>query len=101
HRRLPGAPPSPYTTLFRSGSGPARPSPGSDHGPAVGWQDNGAAGIGERAGAGRHGRALPRPVSSRRQLPGDLVVVRVQDDDEGSDRKSTRLNSSHVKSSYA
>src|SRR5690606_39805837 len=70
----------PYTTLFRShpGAGPrGRRAPGG-----------GAAG---RRGGGRgdpQGGPLPQPVAEAR--PADLL-----------DRKSTRLNSSHVKNSYA
>src|SRR5690606_41206454 len=78
----------PYPTLFRSGGGAHRPA-AADGPPAGG----GAAGPGDRrhhpaagaAGAGERGRGgLRGPVHGGPQ-----------------DRKSTRLNSSHVKISYA
>src|SRR5690606_39938979 len=83
----------PYTTLFRSAA------------------RTGAAGVAARTGA-----AGPVPVPVRRLLmvarvrrgPSALTVVRVPVPPAGSpavhpgvDRKSTRLNSSHVKISYA
>src|SRR5207302_9103601 len=83
-RRPPQTPLFPYTTLFRS--------PHSEHG---GHQH-------EQRGDGReHAPALERPlealeVFAARHLRGELIGHRRE-----VDRKSTRLNSSHVKISYA
>src|SRR5690606_41547321 len=96
-RRLPPPTPlSPYTTLFRSHAYPV-PQPGTPRGPARR----------ERAGlsavAGPDPRAL-RPGWHAHSLGGDitgLVVLAAADRARAEDRKSTRLNSSHVKISYA
>src|SRR5436309_10690003 len=72
-RRPPTATLFPYTTLFRSGTDAARPHRSGDPAPAVGLP----AASGGAAGRPTAGAGSPL------------------------DRKSTRLNSSHVKNSYA
>src|SRR5690606_41940147 len=70
----------PYTTLFRSqqaGGGRRRTRPA--------------------ARRVRHLRAGRRPSRPRRKRPGQAAAAAAG----GADRKSTRLNSSHVKISYA
>src|SRR5690606_40811594 len=85
----------PYTTLFRSSSRSSRSSssattkgscvdPSRHHGPARLWQ-------GHAGSSARRGLRRPRDLD-RRHLPRQH---------QGRDRKSTRLNSSHVKISYA
>src|SRR5690625_5944657 len=69
---------SPYTTLFRS-------SPGPGQGPASAQRERGR----RRAGNGEPCQRSPSAVSAASSRPGR------------ADRKSTRLNSSHVASSYA
>src|SRR5438874_9036606 len=80
-RRPPSSTLFPYTTLFRSGPAPAR---------AAHLRPGGL------DSAARAGRVAQR--QCRRRAPpvrgGDTDVERL-------DRKSTRLNSSHVESSYA
>src|SRR5437870_9796626 len=67
----------PYTTLFRSGES------GLQAGLAAGQVGGGAAGqAGAHPGVGAEGQGLPRGAAAE-------------------DRKSTRLNSSHVATSYA
>src|SRR3712207_7809927 len=76
-RRPPRSTLFPYTTLFRSndsGGGAARPTPSSPD-----------TGTGRRSGSGRIRGGGPCRRSGR----------------AGSDRKSTRLNSSHAHISYA
>src|SRR5690606_41841001 len=82
----------PYTTLFRSRrSGPSAPQPavmGSHH---------------DRQPRVQHGR-LQLFDQADRQMVGGFVEqqqVRPGGQQQGEDRKSTRLNSSHVKISYA
>src|SRR5438874_9973037 len=85
----------PYTTLFRS----------------VVVAEDSAAGEGERPRlAGMQDRRRERAVVGDDLMlgpvgvvPGDLVAVRDRDGGrrEAGDRKSTRLNSSHVEISYA
>src|SRR5690606_41188534 len=80
----------PYTTLFRS----TRDRAGRDRlGP---WPRAGAVGFGQPA-QGRRGRGQARTDCAllRRRSAGK------PDRDAAQDRKSTRLNSSHVKMSYA
>src|SRR5690606_41991833 len=86
---------SPYTTLFRSVRGASRVVPGGA-GPYRGapgrrLAGRGASGSG-RGGAGRGGAAPLRPP------PAGAGGARHRG---RRDRKSTRLNSSHVKISYA
>src|SRR5690349_22000389 len=75
-RRPPRSTLFPYTTLFRSSAKPKALSPAAALSPSL----------------------SPTPVqtSGYRALPGYLVPV-----DATQDRKSTRLNSSHVEISYA
>src|SRR5690349_23991471 len=83
-RRPPRSTLFPYTTLFRSGRrarDPRGARPGVPAGPA-----RAALGDGAAAGLPRAAGARPRGADVQR-LPGD--------------RKSTRLNSSHVEISYA
>src|SRR5690606_40180758 len=89
----------PYTTLFRSGgvifvhvptSPPAdldgnRLLPGSMYAVARGWSVRRAGGVSDV-------QLFHLPLQEVRQPSADVV---------GTDRKSTRLNSSHVKISYA
>src|SRR5207302_5461742 len=97
--RPPSSPLFPYTTLFRSRRG-TRP------------RDRGgrpARGRGARAGGGRSGgrdpalagRAKLRPLPRLRGARGALPRAGRADVGDARDRKSTRLNSSHVKISYA
>src|SRR5438874_5297182 len=77
-RRPPRSTLFPYTTLFRSGF----------------------------AAVGRHGRpavvARDHPLRIGRIDPEIVVIgVRIVDEGVSADRKSTRLNSSHVEISYA
>src|SRR5690606_40975277 len=90
----------PYTTLFRSGAGerPARPpsaagrpGAGSEQGGGLAVPAGGAEGAGE-VPAHLEGQHPDLRVADR----GQAVPVGV-----AQDRKSTRLNSSHVKISYA
>src|SRR5690349_22656953 len=75
----------PYTTLFRSGSG----SPCSAKCAQGDWKtDQVEGGEGRRCAASHIGERV-----------GDVAVERVVD--ALTDRKSTRLNSSHVEISYA
>src|SRR5690606_40718640 len=85
----------PYTTLFRSGEPPREPGQGPDEGRPIGQEVLVGAGPVDR----RVGVADP-------ELPtGQGVDLDVHDGgvppDRDPDRKSTRLNSSHVKISYA
>src|SRR5207249_5348289 len=89
----------PYTTLFRSGGivGPLRPRPRSPppgDGPLGGFLGSPAGG---RTGAGR---PVGRPFRCR-ALPGRAAAAGAEAHRRRLDRKSTRLNSSHVSSSYA
>src|SRR5699024_11571422 len=53
-----------------------------------------------QSGTGRLGAEPPRGAGDRLSLSGDVRLIR-QRDSVGLDRKSTRLNSSHVSISYA
>src|SRR5690606_41420589 len=98
-RRPPRSPLFPYTTLFRSPGG--RRGGGEQVGNSgdlqPGAEHSGGLGALSRADDGEHPSTLPtgshrltsRPVPTL----GKAIV--------GIDRKSTRLNSSHVKISYA
>src|SRR5690606_41366374 len=95
-RRPPPLTPCPYTTLFRSPlpavrRGPILCRPPLDHPPGQGaGSDEGARGPRRTALPRRRHCAQSGLGGSRRAAPRD-----------GGDRKSTRLNSSHVKISYA
>src|SRR5690606_42096060 len=98
--RPPRAPLFPYTTLFRSGRGGAAPAPrrrGDEEEKAGARARLATADL--RAlhlrVAGPHGRLH---IAQRGTLRGG---VRKRDDLRSEDRKSTRLNSGHVKISYA
>src|SRR5690606_41970706 len=93
--------PFPYTTLFRSprAAGLARSARAHDHG-----GDHGAAGLRRRTRA-RHGHG-GTAVRGGHPRSERAVLLRARDGRGGrgggwGDRKSTRLNSSHVKISYA
>src|SRR5690606_41897677 len=99
--RGPAGPPLfPYTTLFRSGTGIGGGI--LFDGTLLRGAHNGAGEIGHmvvlidgpRCGCGRRGciEALASRTAIERDILGEL---------RGGDRKSTRLNSSHVKISYA
>src|SRR5688500_19542637 len=75
----------PYTTLFRSGRGTG----GVPTGPREGLA--GRRGLGEAAG----------PCHGARRAGGRLAVLRRRAHQLNRDRKSTRLNSSHLVISYA
>src|SRR3989442_4196519 len=87
-RRPPRSTLFPYTTLFRSRNGRRRPvkSGGKGKGGESGARDVGQVLEGCRAQAGRGARAADSP-----PFPFPPLL----------DRKSTRLNSSHVRISYA
>src|SRR5690606_39298272 len=88
-RRPPRSPLFPYTTLFRSGLRPGRP-----HGRALGAVER--AELDARLVRGqRHGAA------QRIDLLDQVALADAADAGVAADRKSTRLNSSHVKISYA
>src|SRR5690606_41933531 len=82
--RLPGSTLFPYTTLFRSDDGR------QPHGGARGDPHLDRQGPDRVPAQGRHTGAAARAVESARSRRAALA-----------DRKSTRLNSSHVKISYA
>src|SRR5690606_42081919 len=91
----------PYTTLFRSEK---RPRPG-DVGPE-GADCRGRPGSDGERGAGPHARGGRSPGGLLPHPPGGARRAAAGDPSAGSpaaarDRKSTRLNSSHVKISYA
>src|SRR5690606_41596137 len=89
----------PYTTLFRSRPGAAAPGgPGGPADPAAGAVHHGRPlGVRDPEAGGRPLLARPgRGDSGAGRGPGRGRTGR-----EGRDRKSTRLNSSHVKISYA
>src|SRR5207249_10646311 len=94
---IPSPPPSPlfpYTTLFRSSSARLSSTSGGDSGRGP---DRGARAVPGRARV-RRGASAADP--SRVRGPGtDQGAARAVD--RGRDRKSTRLNSSHVSISYA
>src|SRR5688572_30966126 len=79
-RRPPRSTLFPYTTLFRSGLSVASTSALQVRSP--------------ESGRSAHGRFAPKPV-----IPRALLGARPGE--PGSDRKSTRLNSSHSQISYA
>src|SRR5690606_42007617 len=90
---------SPYTTLFRSRGGPQldqrhrrHPQLGPARVHAGGGVRDGAARVAQNRGHahGALGAAVEPGLAGRARLAAD-----------GGDRKSTRLNSSHVKISYA
>src|SRR5436305_11925921 len=83
-RRPPRSTLFPYTTLFRSDGAEAHPVAAAD--------DAGAAGDGVCRGRDR---------DADRGAEIDAVGPLVERDQHGQDRKSTRLNSSHVRISYA
>src|SRR5207253_4842150 len=93
-RGPPRSPLFPYTTLFRSH--PAEPRARRAAGAGVAARGR-AGDRGLRHGRGREGRdpaCHARPRGRGRRLPPPLRA-------RGADRKSTRLNSSHVAISYA
>src|SRR5690606_42089875 len=92
--RPPPPPLFPYTTLFRSGRGH---DPGLAEAAGLGQDRRQRPAEGDDGGV-RHQLRLEvrRRAAERLRRPG----VR-RDDGGGRDRKSTRLNSSHVKISYA
>src|SRR5690242_21294198 len=87
--KAPAPPLFPYTTLFRS-CAVAEPAEALAAG---------AAGLGERAGR-VEGQAALRGRDGRHGQGGDQGRRRA-DADPAEDRKSTRLNSSHMSISYA
>src|SRR5436309_7849367 len=91
-RRPPGSTLFPYTTLFRSGRRPGRArNPVLHVVPALPRR------VRPRRGRRHGGGRGTDPAPARR--PHHLVVA--AGGRRGEDRKSTRLNSSHVKISYA
>src|SRR5690606_1887652 len=97
HPNTPGGPPRPLTAgstggTHRRGEAARRPRQG-ERPPAPAAQD----------GPGRSGRALPFPAVMGPVPRGRALVDEGKElvEERGVDRKSTRLNSSHVKSSYA
>src|SRR5690606_39497298 len=90
-RALPRCTLLPYTTLFRSSSSRWRRNGGSSL-----LQHSGAEHAGETSRCVEYG-GVREPTTSR--VPADRADARLPA--PPSDRKSTRLNSSHVKISYA
>src|SRR3712207_7295893 len=91
-RRPPRSTLFPYTTLFRSGAGrPGR----TDRGRRVGGRLLGASGRMARR------RRRREPGAARRRRHGAVRGVGGEGGQDGGDRKSTRLNSSHANISYA
>src|SRR3989442_10517467 len=86
-RRPPRSTLFPYTTLFRSGDH----APGDARSAGRGWS-------GRRHGAGRAGGADLSILGPAERPEGRGIRSR---NPQGRDRKSTRLNSSHVRISYA
>src|SRR5690606_40756530 len=95
-RRPPSSALLPYTTLFRSGPG--------DGVSARTWllslplSESSAAGLGAELRRSRHHRGAGGPHGDPAGPGGDQGAARRR---KAPDRKSTRLNSSHVKISYA
>src|SRR5256885_5664277 len=85
-RRPPRSTLFPYTTLFRSG-------PSGLEGPSLAMMRFGQRCI--------PGELLDQDVISMCLLPGEVDVKRKQRNHRNEDRKSTRLNSSHLVISYA
>src|SRR5207249_6693454 len=96
----PSTTPFPYTTLFRSNKANARkPADAKDylgHGWAFAWPANRRI-LYNRASADLKGR----PWSEKKKLIWWDPEAPGQKPEEKGDRKSTRLNSSHVSISYA
>src|SRR5690606_41869850 len=93
-RRPPGPPLLPSTTLFRSV--PRSPRGRFRSEPArADTADRERGGARSDAGGGRGGRCAGSPADLGRLSASGRAVF------DGRDRKSTRLNSSHVKISYA
>src|SRR5690606_39443085 len=86
----------PYTSLFRSGSVAPGARPGGFSNPDLGWESTNILDFGVDVGFfnGRINTTIDYYISDTRDL---LLSVPIP----GIDRKSTRLNSSHVKISYA
>src|SRR5690606_40778705 len=96
-RRPPGSPPFPYTTLFRSlGPHHRLTQPGG----LLAHRRRDTRTLGRPATRRRH------PMGPHRESSGKVRVLGTEGHSSGNimdlrDRKSTRLNSSHVKISYA
>src|SRR5690606_39907611 len=96
-RRPPSATLFPYTTLFRSGGRRG----GSPRGRPGGHLRLGARGA-PRVTSVRNRRSPSKPSQTPTDIPhGDPAQGEGRDHGRVTDRKSTRLNSSHVKISYA
>src|SRR5207302_9681026 len=88
----------PYTTLFRSDQQRIATA-GDAAATALGPQPQGLAQVGH--GAGRHAQLGPRGLQLPQPPPDPRPELPDRRGRLGLDRKSTRLNSSHVKISYA
>src|SRR5690606_42047189 len=94
-----GRPRCPYTTLFRSNALAGKPDSSS----LAALAGRRAGAVGETAGLGGHGAELVFLEVERaveHHLDG-TALGQHGIGPAGEDRKSTRLNSSHVKNSYA
>src|SRR5690606_41555251 len=97
--RPPRLPPFPYTTLFRSAGAGAGEVAVDEVGPeANGIEDLGAA-VGLVGGDAHLGHHLEDPLVDRPDVAAERLVAVDPAVEPGQqlDRKSTRLNSSHVK----
>src|SRR5690554_7755744 len=90
-RRPPRSPLFPYTTLFRSLSGGLRLNYNSDYGYHGTWQTVARVSWGDFSFRGNVGTGYKSPTLKDRHMEYQAPT----------DRKSTRLNSSHVRISYA
>src|SRR3712207_7947144 len=93
-RRPPRSTLFPYTTLFRSDRS-ARP------GRQLAVSPFDAERLEHRAARVSNALRVVRLVAASHHVLDRLVRARPQEEDSGSDRKSTRLNSSHANISYA
>src|SRR5690606_41389270 len=96
-RRPPRSTLFPYTTLFRSEGGKMSKSKGNVIDPVVLVDKYGLDAV-------RYYLLREMPFGADGVYSEDALILRINNDlanDLGKDRKSTRLNSSHVKISYA
>src|SRR5690606_39589245 len=98
--RLPPSALDPYTTLFRPASAfpGTAPAAGVDPPPILVWTPDGEPPANATIADVEVGGGLPPRAGERSMIGVEIAGRRAED---SVDRKSTRLNSSHVKSSYA
>src|SRR5690606_40368104 len=97
-RPPPRSTPFPYTTLFRSEAAAPQRRVQLEGERVAGFKPKAFANARARTGRGLHDHVLRGIVDGRPHLIGGIVGPQRAG---GADRKSTRLNSSHVKISYA